>query len=116
MAKVMTLVNGRLIEVKKEVPVVHIGDGVTVSCGTDSSPYTVIDVSKNGKKIKIQADNAVRIDNNGMSESQEYEYTPNLNGYIEEVSFRPKDGSFRIVGTSSSVRFGFRRKYYDYCF
>jgi len=92
-----------------------VGMGATIHVGSDSYPATVIQVTRNGKRVVIQEDIAIRIDNNGMSESQEYTYEPNPQGTIHIVTLR-KDGRYRESGTTTPVSIGFRRKYYDFSF
>lgn len=92
-----------------------IGMGATIHVGSDAYPATVIQVTRNGKRVVIQEDIATRIDNNGMSESQDYTYEPNPEGEIHVVTLR-KDGRYRESGTTTPVSIGFRRKYYDYSF
>ena len=70
--------------------ILKVGTGATINMWSDRHPATVVEIIelKNGRTyIKIQEDNAERIDNNGYSESQEYIYSPNLNGriYFAEV-------------------------------
>lgn len=89
-----------------------IGMGATIHVGSDSYPATVIQVTRNGKRVVIQEDIATRIDNNGLSESQEYTYMPNPQGEIHIVTLR-KDGRYRETGGKTPVSIGYRRKYYD---
>lgn len=93
----------------------EIGMGVTINGWSDKHAGTIIEVLRNGRSIVIQADTAIRIDNNGMSESQEYTYQPNPQGSITVATLR-QDGSYRVKGGSSIVSLGFRREYYDYSF
>ena len=92
-----------------------VGMGATIHVGSDSYPATVIQVTRNGKRVVIQEDIATRIDNNGMSESQDYTYEPNPKGEIHIVTLR-KDGRYRETGGTTPVSIGFRRKYYDFSF
>ncbi len=92
-----------------------IGMGATIQVGSDSYPATVIQVTRNGKRVVVQEDIATRIDNNGMSESQEYTYQPNPEGTIHIATLR-KDGRYRETGGKTPISIGFRRKYYDYSF
>jgi hypothetical protein len=92
-----------------------VGMGATIHVGSDAYPATVIQVTRNGKRVVIQEDIATRIDNNGMSESQDYTYEPNPEGEIHIVILC-KDGRYRESGTTTPVSIGFRRKYYDYSF
>lgn len=77
------------------------------------TPTTIIQVS--GKRLVLQEDTATRTDNNGMSESQSYEYTPNPNGQIFFATLR-KDGRWRISKVNENVTLNVRRKYHDYSF
>jgi hypothetical protein len=95
-----------------------IGGGATLNYWSDRKPATIIAVSPNGKKVTVQEDDAKRIDKNGMSEDQEYEYSPNTDGGVFVFSLR-KNGQFVRVGSKIgqglTMSFG-RRKYYDYSF
>lgn len=64
---------------------IKVGTGVTEMCYTDRHPYEVVKVIDE-KHLLIRACDAKRIDNNGMSEDQEYEYTlrPYEQYYITE--------------------------------
>lgn len=96
-----------------------IGMGATLLGWTDRHPMTVIAVRKNGKEIDVQSDNAVRIDNNGMSGAQDYEFSPNPNGGVSTFSLR-KNGAWVRVGQAAKngqrLAVGYRSKYYDYSF
>jgi hypothetical protein len=92
-----------------------IGMGATIQVGSDSYPATVIQVTNNGKRVVVQEDLATRVDDNGMSESQEYTYQPNPQGTIYIATLR-KDGRWRVTGGKTPVSLGFRRKYYDFSF
>jgi len=92
-----------------------IGMGATIQIGSDAYPATVIQVTNNGKRVVVQEDTATRVDNNGMSESQQYTYEPNLQGTIHIATLR-KDGRWRLTGGKTPISLGFRRKYYDYSF
>lgn len=89
-----------------------VGMGATIHVGSDSYPGTVIQVTRNGQRVVIQEDVATRVDNNGISESQDYTYEPNLNGEIYIATLR-QDGSYRVTGSRMPVSIGFRRKYLD---
>jgi hypothetical protein len=92
-----------------------IGMGATIMHWSDREPVTIIQITHNGKRLVLQSDTATRLDNNGMSESQEYEYEPNPNGEIHFATKR-KNGTFRLVGKDTLVSLGERRKYYDYSY
>ena len=103
-----------------------LGDGATIFSWSDGSPHTVIMVDVLGGLVQVQADTANRIDRNGMSESQDYEYTPNPDGAIQ--TYKLVDGTrwfpvYKSVETGRyrrsgrpNIRFGRRNKYHDYSF
>lgn len=93
----------------------ELGMGATIQVGSDSYPGTIIQITRNGKRIVVQEDLATRTDSNGMSECQEYTYQPNPNGAIHIATLR-KDGRYRITGCKTPISIGFRRKYYDFSF
>lgn len=105
-----------------------IGMGVTFLKWTDRAPGTIYDVFKVGKSIYIAVaeDDAKRIDSNGMSESQEYEYTQRPDGYKSVFRKNLKSGMWERVMKSESgrwikagaegLRIGQREKYYDFSF
>jgi hypothetical protein len=96
---------------------------------SDRWPGTVTAVKKVGKGllITVQSDDAKRIDNNGVSESQEYEYTPNPDGatclYKQAEAdtpwvamyLNPETGRLKKSGRGGLI-IGYREKYYDYSF
>jgi len=109
-------------------PTPTVGMGVTMNSYSDRHPGTIIKVEKSGKGliITVQEDNAKRIDNNGISESQEYEYTPNLQGAI--YFYKQKEPNTRWVKmylnpetnrlnkTCGGIYLGEREEYYDFSF
>ena len=76
-----------------------VGMGATEYMWSDRHPYSVIQVDKKWKGknfdiVVIQRDDAKRVDNNGMSESQTYEFTPNIEAsvnYLRSYTYE-KDG------------------------
>jgi hypothetical protein len=86
---------------------VEVGSGATECCWSDRYPYTVCSVEENWNNkgyeiIGIQADNYKRIDSNGFSESQEYEYTPNTDAsvrYLKSSVVTTENGDFKIYET-----------------
>lgn len=101
----------------KETP--KVGMGATVLMWTDRTPATIIEVSPSGKTLKAQEDDAKRVDSNGMSDAQQYEYTPNPEGYTTTFTLR-KNGSWvrqgESMNTGQRLRIGSREKYYDFSF
>ena len=95
----------------------EVGMGATLILWSDRHAYTVVEV-KSPRTIIVQRDNAKRTDNLGMSESQEYSYTPNPNAPKEVFTFR-KNGRWVEKGKSirnSPLVLGIREEYYDYYF
>ena len=95
----------------------EVGMGATEIMWTDRRAYTIVEV-RNPKTIVVQEDNAKRTDNNGMSESQRYEFTPNLEGEKIVVTLR-KNGKWIRRGESQNGRsfvVGYRTAYHDYSF
>lgn len=112
-----SLINHLMSGGKNKIP--KVGDGATILGWTDRYPATVIEVSADGKRIVIQEDNAKRIDNNGMSESQQYEYSRNPNATKVVYTLR-KDGRYVQLGRpmkgGGNLAIGYRDKYYDFSF
>ena len=116
----------------------HVGMGATYNSYSDRHPLTVINVikKKNHEIIVCREDKAVRVDKNGMSESQEYEYSPNPDGRVyylrskkvvsscgkpakvyEQVVKNEESGRWNVVKHNRNpVNFGERNKYHDYSF
>lgn len=99
----------------KEVNSFAIGEGATVHIGSDSYPYTIIDVSDSGKTIYLRQDKVERTDSNGMSELQEYNYFPNPEGEEIKATLR-KNGAWKTTKDNCPVTIGVRRRYYDFSF
>lgn len=93
----------------------ELGMGATIGVGSDSYPATIIYISKNKHTIFLQEDHSKRIDKNGMSESQEYEYIRDATAPIQKATLR-KNGKYAVVGSKQSIGIGFRRRYYDFSF
>jgi hypothetical protein len=91
----------------------EVGAGATILNWTDRKPATVVEIIKfkNGKikAVVVQEDDAKRIDDNGMSELQEYEYSRNSEGY-RSTHKALRDGTFE------NLSIGEREKYYDFSF
>ena len=110
--------NNRLMENMSGMPAPEVGMGATRCGWSDRNPYEIIEV-KDARHITVRTMNAKRIDSNGMSECQEYEYTSNPDGVIEHL-FLTKQGKWRdrqgrTLGCDGWV-IGFAEKYYDFSF
>lgn len=101
----------------------EVGKGATVLHWTDRSAYFVDFVSEDGKTVIIERAKAVRTDNNGMSESQSYEYVRDPQTEPETIRFTY--GKWRRVYTNwegkketspINIIFGTMREYYDFSF
>ena len=100
----------------------EVGKGATVLSWTDRHAYEVIEVSDDKKRVVVQQYNAKRIDGNGMSDSQEYEYKE-LNPKKEVIVWRW--GAWRWerdkllmkrIYSKINIVWGEKREYYDYTF
>lgn len=100
-----------------------IGMGATLLHWTDRDPATV--VAWDGKLLTVQEDSYKRVDKNGMSESQEYEYTPNPQGSLSHFKRDKNGGWFQVIKNPETGRFnkrggglrlGERERYYDFSF
>lgn len=89
----------------------HVGMGVTMLGWTDRNAGTVVKVTP--KTCHVQADKVTRIDDNGMSEQQEYTYEPNPQGAIT-VFRKTKRGWKSAYGTY--LRLNGRNTYRDFSF
>lgn len=94
---------------------VQVGDGATYHIGSDRYPYTVVGILTT-KRLKVRQDNARRTDNNGFSEIQTWEYSPNENGPEEVITLR-KNGLWYRLGSpgkgSGFFTIGKRAMYQD---
>jgi len=80
---------------KQQTPVLVIGDGATYFVGSDRYPYTIVEISKTGKTVKVQRDNAK---NTVAWPDQEWKFTANPDAPIETLTKR-SDGAYRQKGT-----------------
>lgn len=117
-----SLVNHIYSRTKTVDPVV--GMGATECMWSDRHAVTIVEVTD--KYLVTQADHCKRVDSNGMSESQEYEYTPNPDAH-KQYWKKDKNGAYRQAwhnengrlvfnGSSSHLGIGYRDEFYDYSF
>lgn len=105
--------NNRLMEnIAPAVP--EVGMGATILSFSDRHAATVVEILT-PKKVVIQRDNAKRTDSNGMSESQDYEFTPDPNGAKIIITLR-KNGRWLEQKGSTVVNLGRRSAYHDFSF
>ena len=108
------------------------GVGVTYFGWSDIEPGTILRVSPNGKRIWFRFDNTKLLNGVDSGEPdaltfspggfvghtsgvQRWEITPAATGSERSETLR-QDGSWRIVGTSTKIKIGERRKHYDFNF
>jgi hypothetical protein len=100
-----------------------LGMGVTLLSWTDRDPGTIVGVFTAAKMIKVREDHATRMDKNGLSESQTYQFRPNHTGHVytfrqnksgvwEEVEYNPLTNRYRKTG-GHGLRIGERSAYRD---
>ena len=111
------LVN-RLMETSNQ-PAPEVGMGGTVCYYSDRAAVTVVEVSRSGKLIRVQKDTATRVDSNGMSECQDYQYSRNPDGATSTFSLR-KTGCWVAKGqparSGTKLYLGTRNSYHDFSF
>lgn len=124
-----SLVNNLLSRAVIGQPEPFEGMGATLLGWTDRYPATVVQVCKNKSgdvvEIGVQEDLATRIDKNGISECQDYEFAPNPNGRCYRFK-KDRKGMWREIGMGEKgrmvftggrgLRIGEREKYYDFSF
>lgn len=123
-----SLVNHVYSRMTKGQPAVTVGMGATILCWTDRHAATVIEVGATAGRtlLTVQEDIAARADKNGLSESQDYIYTPNPQG--RRYTFRQaKNGSWEEVHLNRDTKryaktegpgllIGRRDHYHDFSF
>ena len=107
----------------------NVGDGATVLAFTDRYAGTIINWWTVGKStyVKVQRDYAKRVDSNGMSEMQDYEYQfdpferififKSVDGKpYYEVKLNPETQKYNRYDGGLGLLIGTRREYYDFSF
>jgi hypothetical protein len=111
---------------------VQIGTPATILAWTDRIPGTVINKFFKGNVciVEIQEDVATRIDNNGISEIQQYTFSRNPRGkififkscfkkysyYWVEIEKNTKTNRFNLCKHGYALYLGHREKYHDFSF
>lgn len=95
-------------------PVPRVGDGATICMYTDRHAATIVKVTPT--QVHVQQDHAVRIDQNGMSESQEYAYAFNPEAPIKVYRYSKARACYRDATGGSTLAIGHRNSYHDYSF
>lgn len=97
----------------------EVGMPATLLYWSDRKPATVTRVSPSGREVTVQRDRSKRIDDNGMSEGQVYEYERDPHAVSEVFTLR-KNGRWvekgRKMGQGLRLGLGYREEYYDFSF
>lgn len=92
----------------------EVGTPATLKGYSDRYACTVIQA--NSRQILVQRDKATRTDDNGISESQTYEYERNPEGEITKFTRRGNGKYVEVghrIGTGHGLTLGERREYRD---
>lgn len=119
-----SLVNHMYSRMTNGEPEPTVGMGVTMLSWTDRDAGTIVEVNMKKRYIAVTEDSKRRIDNNGISESQEYEYTTVMDGHRNYYR-KDRKGQWRrcyyndnnrLVFTTGGLIIGRRESYYDFSF
>lgn len=118
-----SLVNHILSRAIRGEPAPTVGMGATILMWTDRQPATIVAVEtyRGQPMVTVQEDRARRVDSNGLSECQEYEYSPDNLGAKWRFA-KSKAGDWRemlegrMARSGRGLRIGERRKYHDFSF
>lgn len=107
----------RMMENSRQ-PAPQVGMGATVIMYSDRHAATIVAVK--GRRVCIQEDRAVRVDDLGMTDSgQRYRYKPNAAAPVRWFS-RRKNGRYVEEGAAmhngTALLIGERDAYHDYSF
>ena len=122
-----SLIN-RLSENQNYGDEIKVGTYATEYLWSDRNAHEVIEVI-NQNHLKIRRLRAIRTDDNGMSECQDYRFESDTNGYVQELK-RRKNGGWNVVRTyvdadgkkhtraveKINISFGVADEYYDFSF
>lgn len=107
-------------------PEPKIGMGCTQLLWSDRNACTIIAIDSKGM-LTVTRDNTKRMDKNGMSESQEYEYTTNPEGHkyfykkdktgrYRQYVWNEETNRYNKLSHGTGLTVGHREEYYDYSF
>ena len=119
-----SLVNHLYSRMTIGAPEPTVGMGVTMLSWTDRHAGTIVEVNTKKRYIAVTEDTMKRIDNNGISESQEYEYTTVTDAYRTYYRKDRKDQwrkcyynqNGRLIFGTGGLILGRRESYYDFSF
>lgn len=111
-------------------PEPKVGMGVTITMYSDRHAGTIFHVTQKGEAttIIVRRDHVSRIDNNGMCERQQYNYTPDVNGYAyyfkqkranslwQQYVMNRDTGRLNKCKHGNGLYVGEREEYYDFSF
>lgn len=104
-------VNNWLLSGTNGQPIPEVGMGATILMWTDRQAATIVKVTRT--QVHVQRDIATREDSRGMSECQDYTFTPNPAARVH-VFRRTKTGAYK--GQLGQLRIGDRDEYRDFSF
>lgn len=95
----------------------EVGIGVTEMCYSDRHAYTIVRVASNGKNISVQRDKAIRVDDRGITEAQDYRYERDTDAPVMELRLNKK-GQWKLWHSPQGNTFmvGVRSEYFDFGF
>ena len=101
----------------------EVGKGATILHWTDRAAYFVNSVSEDGKTVEIERAKVIRVDNNGVGDTQDYKYERDPNAQPEIIKFRYgkwrrvyKEFGGKTTYAPINIIFGSMCEYYDYSF
>lgn len=98
-----------LMSGSKGMPAPEVGMGATILMWSDRHAATIVKVTKT--QVHVKRDKAIRIDKNGVSETQEYRFEPDPDAPVE--IFRWTKKGLRKAGGGAALRIGDRDEYCD---
>ena len=122
-----SLTNHLYSHMVKGQPEPEVGMGATLLSWTDRYAATIVKVWRMPKKgtihLVVRQDHSIRTDNNGLSESQKYEFAPNPRGYghtfrlgrsgrWEEIAYSEHTKRWHMI-KGLGLRIGEREEYRD---
>jgi len=93
-----------------------VGMGATELFLTERHAYTVVKVSRSGKRIWLRRDIALRVDTNGVAECQQYDFAPDFDAPTVEARLLKsgwRSGSSRFRFALRRFTLGTRQEYHN---